>query len=415
MTTFSDGRYQPDTVESVVDAMMADAERAFDDELPEETVSVLRAFYRPHAIRLVELQRDLALVLDSAQIDHATDEQLDLLTALIGVPRLEATPATGEVEFSRATAATQDYLIPSGTEVSTTGNDPVVFETTEPRTLASGSTSVLAPVEAVDGGSGGNVAPDTITILREATVGVSSVTNPAATEDGTDREDDDSLRLRAKQKLTPGAKASAQALITQALAQDSVQSASIFINDTNLADGDGQPPHSFELVVDGPETQDDYDSLAQMLLDTKAAGDTSSAGIYGTEISGEAKLINGQTFTLSLSEAVSVPVYVDMELDVTTEYEGDTAVRNNIVRYIGGVLSSNSPADGRLEVGEDVIFGAIEYAIRQTPGVYDVSSLTVDTVDPPVGTANISIALNEKAVADATDGSLAITTTTVNP
>lgn len=415
MTTFSDGRYQPDTVESVVDAMMADAEQAFDDELPEETVSVLRAFYRPHALRLVELQRDLALVLDSAQIDHATDAQLDLLTALIGVPRLEATPATGEVEFSRATAATQDYLIPSGTEVSTAGNDPVVFETIEPRTLASGSTSVLIPVEAVDGGTSGNVAPDTISVLREVAVGVSSVTNPAATEDGTDREDDDSLRLRAKQKLTPGAKASAQALITQALAEDSVRSASIFINDTNLDNGDGQPPHSFELVVDGPETQDDYDSLAQMLLETKAAGDTSSAGVYGMEISGEAKLINGQTFNISLSEAVSVPIYVDMALDVTTDYEGDTAVRNNIVRYVGGVLSSNSPEDGRLDVGEDVIFGTIEYAIRQTPGVYDIDSLAVDTSDPPTGTVNIPIALNEKAVADATDGSLAITTTTVGP
>lgn len=415
MTEFVNGRYQTDSVEAVLDAMMQDAESAFGEELPEDTVSVLRAFYRPQAIRMVELQRDLALVLDSAQIDHATEEQLDLLTALIGVPRLSATKSRGEVVFSRDTAATQDYLIPSGTEVSTEGNDPAVYETTEARTLSSGNTSISAPIGAVDGGTLGNVAPDTITVIRNPLPGVDSVTNPAATDGGTDRENDEDLRARAKSKLTSGATASATAIMTKILAENSVASASIFINDTNTTNADGQPPHSFEIVVDGPETQADYDELAQILLDTKAAGDTSSSGVYGTAKSGSATLINGQEFNISLSEAVSIPIYIAADIQVTEDYASDSRVRDSIVQYIGGVLSSANTADGQLEVGDDVIYGSVEYAIRTIPGVYDISSLTVDTVDPPVGTANIDIALNEKASVNATDGSIAITTTTVTP
>lgn len=413
MASITAGRYQPDRVEAVLDVMMQDAETALGGELPDSAVSVVRALYTPQAERMVELQRDLALILDSAQIEHAPDDQLDLLTALIGVPRKLAQQSTGTATFSRSTAAGQDYTIPSGTEVSTDGNDPIVFKTTESKVLKSGTTSIDAPIEAVDGGLLGNVAPATITVLRNTVAGIESVTNATSTEGGTDRERDDTLRTRAMKNLTPGAKASATSLITQALADEAVQSASIFINDTNAANVDGQPAHSFELVVHGPQTQTDYDRLAQMLLDTKAAGDTSASGVYGTAASGTAELINGQVFTIGLSEAVAVALYIDVDMKVTADYEGDAEVKDSIVRYVGGVLSSANDADGQLEVGDDVVYGAIEYAIRDVPGVFDINTLTVDTVSPPVGTSNIAIALNEKATADATDTSIGITTTEV--
>lgn len=403
MTLTTDGRFAEDSTEEILDAMMADAKEYFGNDLNDDDEAIIRLFYQPIAERLAAAQGDIGLVLDSAQLDFAEGAALDLLTALIGIRREQATNATGTVTFSRGTAASTDYTVPKGTAVQTDSSTPVRFETTETVVLASGTTSVDAAIEAVQGGVDGNVGANTIVVIPGSITGVESVTNAAATDGGADREPDDELRVRAQQELSAGSRASAPALVSAVSKLDGVTSVHIDINDTNSTDADGRPGHSWEMTVSGGNNN----TIAQTLLDTKAGGDTSVGGYAGTATTAPADLPNGQTHDITFSRPTAVKIYVDMTLSTTDTFAGNDAVRDSIVQYLGGILSTGNEATG-LGTGEDVVYGEIEYAIRDVEGVYDVTSLTIGKTASPTGTSNIAIAAAEEPTADATDGSITI-------
>lgn len=574
--TLQDGRFNEQTTEAILNAMVADAKDYWDEELNDTSLNVIRTFYRPIAQRLAEAQEDIGIVLDATQIDYAEGQALDLLTALIGVQRDPATNATGYVTFSRDTPAKSLYTAPSGTEVQTDGKTPIKFETTESVNLreyddfkdgdiaeyqgniadfnvqsttvledsyslegaaVSGveihredvkvnegtdfqyytqvgtnavsitefsyidldnyyqvvvdhnndrvalevveggtnstvvedtapgvpsgerlkvkvewdrggdfnlyfldaadnqfaaisgndpthtgggigfksgdanstkywdwmtATAVTAPIRAQEAGPLGNTARDTIIVMPDPPTGVEHVTNKAETSGGSDEEDDDELRARAKEELAEGSRASAPALINSVKRLDGVTSVSIFFIENDSDDEyDG-----FELVIEGGTTE----NIADAILTTMAAGDTSWGGINGTKDSASADLPNGQAQTIEFSRPQPIKIYVDADLTVTDEFSGKDAVRDSIVDYIGGLFSSGNDSIG-LGSGDDVIYGEIEFAIRQVDGVYDINNLVVDTSSTPTGTSNIAIANNEVATSDGTDSSLTFSTT----
>ena len=407
--TFEDGIYLSDTQEQVLDAMIADAKEYFGNDLKDDDLATIRLFYAPIAAQFAEAQDDIGLVLQSAQIDYAEAEQLDLLTALIGVSRQEATYADGEVTFSRSEPASKDYTIPSGTVVQTDSNDPSAYETSETVVLEEDTTQVVAEIESLESGIESNAGSNTVTILPSPPAGVESVTNPSGITGGTNEETDDSLRSRAKEELSTGSRASAQALLYGARALDGVRSVSIFINDSNedRTGSGGLPDHSFELVVLGGNKQE----IGQMILETKAAGDTSWGGSNGNEVTIEGDLPNGQTHQVSYSEPNAVTIYVDANLKTTDEYEGNDSIRDSIVEYIGGLTSGGNDDIGDILVGDDVLYGRVEYAIRDISGVYDVESLTIGTSSDPTGESDIEIADSDVATTDGTDSSVIDITT----
>lgn len=410
MTGFEDGIYLSDTQEQILDAMIADAKEYFGEDLKEDELATIRLFYTPIAIQFSQAQDDIGLVLQSAQIDNAEGKQLDLLTSLIGVSRDPATVATGDVEFSRSDTATKDYTIPSGTVVQTDANEVTKYQTTETVTLASGSKSAMAPIESEEVGVFANAGANTVTVLPSPPAGIESVTNPSSITGGTKKEIDDALRARAKEELATGSRASAPALIYGARALDGVKSVSIFINDTNSDNtgSGGLPDHSFELVVLGGNKQE----IAQMIFNTKAAGDTSWGGSNGNAVTGTADLPNGQQFGVTYSAPNPIKIYVDADLKVLDTFDGKSAIRDSIVSYIGGLTSGGNENTGEILVGDNALYGQIEYAIRDVDGVYDVNSLTVGTSDSPTGTSDIAIADSDVATTDGTDTSVIGVTTT---
>jgi uncharacterized phage protein gp47/JayE len=415
MTIQSDGTFNADTKEQVLDAMIADAKEYWGEDLKDRKEATIRKFYKPIAERFAISQRDIASVLASAQIDNAEGAGLDLLTALIGVRRHEAMSATGTITFQHkkdGTVAPRDYTIAEGTLIQTESDTPVRFETTESAILKEGNATVDVPIEAVEAGVNANVGANTIIVMPDPPIGVRAATNPSATSGGRDEEGDESLRSRAKESLGAGSRASATALVNTARALDGVKGVSIFLNDssTDNTDSGGLPDHSFELVVQGGNQQD----IADMILSTKAAGDNAYSGVNGTSKTAEATLPNGQTHPVSYSTPTNVKIYVDMDLKVKEEYAGDDDVRNSIVQYIGGILSSANDESGELLVGDDVLYGKVEYAVRDVRGVYDINSLTIGTSESPTGTSDIEIAEGNISKADATDGSITIATSEVS-
>lgn len=108
-------------------------------------------------------------------------------------PAKAASKAMGSVTFSRATAASQGYVIPAGTIVATRGSSAdasLRFLTIAAVTLAQGETYVTATVRAENAGPDYNVLADTITYIVSAVQGVEAVTNPAGFTNGQEAEPD---------------------------------------------------------------------------------------------------------------------------------------------------------------------------------------------------------------------------------
>jgi uncharacterized phage protein gp47/JayE len=424
-----DGRFVSDQELAILDALMEDAKNQFGEDLNDSDEAVIRLFYLPVARRFAEAQNNIGLVLDSAQIEHATGTALDFLTALIGVPREDADKATGEVEVSIDSADSVDHIVPKGTTVSTNSSDPVVFETTDSRTLSAGNTSVTAPIRAVTGGSDSNVGQNTLVNFPD---GVpfpgASVTNPTGTDGGSDTETDEDLRDRAQDELANGARATGPALISRTQALDGVFDVTIFINDTPEQNGRGYglPAHSFELVLATDGEDDTLQRVAQRLIETKAVGDVSVTGNNGDQLDTsksfvtangeiETTLPNDQTHPVGFSLSSSVYTWVNVDIKVDDEYEGDDVVRNSIVEYIGGLKTTGLEQDGELSVSDDVIHAEVEAAVMEVDGVYDINAVTIGKDSSSTDESNISLATHEQAVTDATSGNqhISLTTTSV--
>lgn len=423
-----DGRYVSDEESAIVDAMMADAKTYFGEDLNDSDEAVIRYFYRPVAKRLLEVQRNLGLILDSSQIEHARGEALDMLTALIGVSRNPAKRSIGEIVISIESTDTVDHTIPRGTEVSTNGIDPVLFSTTSGATLSGGQTSVTIPVEAVNSGLNANVGQNTIVNFPSGTpFPGAQVTNPAGTEGGTQEENDADLRQRAKTGLSEGSRATASAIVTQTQSIDGVYNVSVFINDTGTLNGRGHnlPPHSFELVAATDGSEETLKLIAQRLMETKSIGDNSVTGKNGgvldsgksfVSAEGEIETIlpNNQTHPVGFSVASTVEIYVDVDIEVTNNYKSDKFVKNSIIDYLGGTNSNGTNEDGKLGVGENIVHAQVERTILDVEGVYDINTVTIGKTDNPTQTTNLVIGDFEEPLTDATDAQyLTVTTTQV--
>ncbi|QRD99655.1 baseplate J-family protein [Halorubrum virus VOLN27B] len=400
MTINDDGSFGGDTEEEILDAMIADAKQYWSEDIKETDLAVIRQFYRPIARRLAQAQNDIGLVLESTQIDNAEGSALDLLTALIGVTRQPAVRSRGEVTFSRDSVAEMDYHIPAGTEVQTRSDPPIEYATTEGAVIEKGTKSTTAPIIAVEPGSNANVGANSITALPVPLAGIQSVTNEENTTGGENRESDENLRERAKDELAEGSSATGPALVSAVQGVEGVTSVSILINDTKEDNGRGHnlPANSGELVVTGGDDED----IAQTILETKGMDSTLVAGVNGVGVEGTlAELPNGQKHPIDFSRANPVTIYIEADVQVDSTYEDDTEILNNIIKYVGGKTTDGFEKDGQLGVTDDVLYGEIEYRIREIPGVYDVTSLKIGRTDPPTETANISIGSMEEAHTDA--------------
>jgi hypothetical protein len=390
------GRYRPEESEDVIlDRMVNNATNYFGRDLTDDQLAAIRLFYEPVAKEFLSLQNDVGLVLNSAQIDYAEDEALDLLCSLINVVRKPAERATGEVEFSTTQSGT--YQIPAGTVVQTDANTPRRFETTEQKEISGSTSPVTVSVEAVEAGIGGNVASNTVVVFRDKPAGVESVTNPSPIDGGTQTEGDEELRKRAKRLVADGAGASAPAIISSiSRISEEIRSIKMEINDssTDRNDDNGDlllPDHSFEVIVECPDDTELYQEIAEKILEKKAAGDNCYYGSYGNAVTRDVSLPNGQTRTIGFSTPNKVNIYVDATIEKTDAYRGDEALANNIVEYIGGTLVDGTPEPGDLRVGDEVLIGEVEYAIRKVKGVYDVTSLEIGTASDSTSNGDILV------------------------
>jgi len=156
--------------------------RALDPSISAEVGTPERRIIDTVAQAIADAQVDLNVLNGAFDIDAKFGTDLDNMLAILGFGRQAGNRATGYVTFSRETATTNPVIIRSGTTVFTPnggdGNTSVVFRTTTTVTLQAGTTEVIAPIEAIQGGIIGNVAANTITETVGAPVyGITAVNN----------------------------------------------------------------------------------------------------------------------------------------------------------------------------------------------------------------------------------------------
>lgn len=180
--------------------------------------STLRAIVEGFAGLVLWFQAMMLDVLKASRLSTSTGMDVDTFTAdympTIGIangvasPRLGAQAASGQVTFSRLTAAPSACFIKVGSTVQTNDGSGIVFAVTADATfpyfdpVLNGYTlppnilSLIVPVQAVVAGKSGNVNAGSLTVMTSAVTGIDQVVNIADFINGTDQETDTQLKKR---------------------------------------------------------------------------------------------------------------------------------------------------------------------------------------------------------------------------
>ncbi|WP_164685048.1 baseplate J/gp47 family protein [Brevibacillus reuszeri] len=132
--------------------------------------------------------------------DTATGEHLRALVKEEGITQKLATQAKGlQLQFRRDPNSTRtdvEVTVPAKSARVLT-HSGVVFESTEDAILPVNVLQAVVPYQAIEAGKSGNIQPgEIIGFYGQPPAGINYVTNLDATADGSDDEDDETLRAR---------------------------------------------------------------------------------------------------------------------------------------------------------------------------------------------------------------------------
>lgn len=137
-------------------------------------------------------------------LKFASGSYLDVYAWGVELERKPAAHAEGVVLFTRASAS-GSLTIPRGTAVESPAINGVVHRvlTKADAVIPDGQLGLEVPVRAEEAGTAANLGPGYYSVLPEPVPGIASVTNRDAwlTSPGADEEDDESLRLRARNQF----------------------------------------------------------------------------------------------------------------------------------------------------------------------------------------------------------------------
>lgn len=240
---------------------------------------------------------------------------------------------------------------------------------------------------AVDGAN--PLSANTLNIIVTPVTGWDAVNNPVAGETGAEEETDSEARARRLRSIIQGA-ATESAIRSGILDDvDDVLSAEVVSNRTNVTDGAGRPPKSFEAIVEGG----DDDEIALKIWEKQPAGIES----YGntTVIITDSQ---GTSQTIKFSRPVNTYIHVQVKRDYNTEEnypaDGDDLIKQAIFDWS---LDSNN-----VSIGKDIIRQRLSTPVYTVPGIKDIEIELDNTPNPgdsPTFAAqNITVADNELAI-----------------
>lgn len=333
------------------------------------TGSPLRAIVEGFAGLFLWFQAQVLQLLQAMRLSTASNSDVDTFTADfmtpvgtsngVASPRLAAQKASGNVTFSRFTAAPSTCFIAVGKTVGTNDGtntqfavvaDPTFATFSVPLqgyTLASSVASIVVPVAAVVAGSAGNVVSGGISQITSPITGIDSVTNVAAFVNGADFESDSALKKRFSDYILGLSRGDYYGLAA------SIEGAAVNVEWTLTEnynyDGSYHPGYFFVVADDGSGAPSD----AFMTLVTNAANAVRPLGIQC---------------------AVFRPVvlFANVSMQVTTAANYD---HNTVVAQVAALVALNI---NDLGVGNSLAWSILSSWAYSVPGVVTVAAVLLN-------------------------------------
>jgi len=254
-----------------------------------------------------------------------------LTTAPATILALSAwTITTGYTVGQRVRNASRAYqCITSGTSAGSGGPTTTAADITDGtvhwRYLGEGTGAVDVASQAMTTGPVIAISGD-ITVIETPIGGWSSVINILDAVVGYDTQTDEALRITREEELSQAGTSTADAIRAALLAITGVTSATVFVNDTDVTDPDGMPPHSVEaLVLGGADATIGSTLLAQVAAGVQTIGNTTTNPTDS----------EGVSHTIKFSRPTQISIYADLFLTKDTTYptDGDAQVKAAIVAF----------------------------------------------------------------------------------
>jgi uncharacterized phage protein gp47/JayE len=378
---------------------------------------------------------DLAQAVYSASDpNQATGSALDAVCALTGTIRLDAAPST----VTAYCIGTNGTVLPAGRVVSVADSGQARFASTEEKTIATVSAWTISTAYAVGtlvsnsgnvylctdaGASAGSGGPTTtgsaivdggciwhylgagsacvavpfeseedgaivatsgsLTTIETPVSGWSLVTNAEDADLGRDIETDSELRERRNNELIAQGNAPLNAIRANVLAVDDVTSCKVFQNTTDVTDGDGLPPHSIEVMVEGGDDTE----IAQAIFDSVAAG-IATYGSDSVEIADD----TGSTHEIFYTRPTEIPIYVIINVvkDVSLfPSDGSDQIKAALTAYVDA-----------LSIGNDVVSMALKARAFSIAGMVNITTCFIGIAPAPASETTITIGVRERATLD---------------
>jgi uncharacterized phage protein gp47/JayE len=351
--------------------------------------SVVRMLAESFAREYAVVSRQLEAVYRGAFVETAEGRDLDKVVALVGIERRARTVASGEVVFARTTPARADIFIPAGTLISTGEAPAVTVETTDDRTLRSGTLSAAAPVRATVEGPAGVAPAGTLTVIHRPILGIESVTNPQAMTFGGAAETDETLRRRATRALEAGGRSTLGALTGALTSVEGIREQDVRIVEDHLAF-----PGVIKITVASDLGPDSAARAAALLEEVRPAGvrvlhNLPLAPAIGLPPAGDTQGQDPGPAAPLPPVAAEATVWFPIGITAVVTPSGADLTA-------GQKASLSSAVDARIRefvdalgVGETVIYNRLVAAIIGVDGVQDVSVDLYAAAAAPSGRRNL--------------------------
>lgn len=218
---------------------------------------------------------------------------------------------------------------------------------------------------------------------------------------GRDLETDAELRLRREELLRISGAGTLEAIRSTVRNVLGVNQAFAFENDTNVTDGFGRPPKSFEVIVSGGDDQ----PIGQAIWDTKPAGIESFRDPGPAGVTVQVTDSQGTVHDVNFSRPTEIRMYVAVTIFVDTAAFG----AGDAVAGEQEVKEAIEAVGDALQIGEDVVINQFLCAPLGVTGVVDVTAIAIDDITPPVNTSNIVI--GDRELATFSDADITVTVT----
>lgn len=328
--------------------------------------SVFGAWVNALAERYLELWEAALDLYNGMDPDTADGVLLSYILALQGLSKLAATPST--VTLTVNLDATTTLLTGRLVSNPTTG---VQFTTIEDVTsTTAGNYSVDA--ESVNTGPVAALA-GSLTQIDTPVAGWNSVTNVLDAVPGTNVETDAEARQRRVEELAVQGSTTPDAIRSDTVDLSSVSSVTLLENQTDTTDGNGLPPHSFEVIVDDDGSLTDNQIAQAVWDDSKAAGIATFGSDSGTAVDSE-----GNNQTVNFTHVAQLATYVEVDYLTDGDYpvDGDDQVKAAIAGY-----------DSSLGAGETLYAAKIYDLVFNVAGVVNITDVQVGTSAPASGSS----------------------------